>query len=320
MWRRRSVVEASQGDGRPCPSQMEQWKPCPVRPCYRWQYGPWSECRVEEVVCGVGLRFRNLSCFVSDGSGDGKSSIVEEELCARLEQAVDGDQNIILEETCTLPCPGDCYLMEWSDWSPCQSVCVKGQRLDFTPVQVRSRAVIAQEPENIAQCPDQEWQTRPCSSGCPPVLLPGRDQSCDPPCDKPQTFCSEEGVCMCKEGYTEVLTAEGMLEQCTPIPVLEIPTAEDKKSDVKTSRAINPTLPTTEQPGRVGRTWYLQPFGPDGKLKTWVYGVAAGVFVLLVFIVSMIYLACKKPKKPQRRQNNNRLKPLTLAYDGDADM
>uniref|UniRef100_A0A673N1Q8 Thrombospondin type-1 domain-containing protein 7A n=1 Tax=Sinocyclocheilus rhinocerous TaxID=307959 RepID=A0A673N1Q8_9TELE len=347
MWRRRTVVEASQGDGRPCPSQMEQWKPCPVRPCYRWQYGPWSECRVEEVVCGVGLRFRNLSCFVSDGSGDGKSSIVEEELCAGLEQAVDGDKNIVLEETCTLPCPGDCYLMEWSDWSPCQSVCVKGQHLDFTPVQVRSRAVIAQEPENIAQCPDQEWQTRPCSNGecyeyqwmgnpqliwcqrsdginvtggCPPALLPGTDQSCDPPCDKPQSFCSEEGVCMCEEGYTEVLTAEGMLEQCTPIPVLEIPTAGDKKADVKTSRAINPTLPTTVQPGRAGRTWYLQPFGPDGKLKTWVYGVAAGVFVLLVFIVSMIYLACKKPKKPQRRQNNNRLKPLTLAYDGDVDM
>ncbi|XP_051721438.1 thrombospondin type-1 domain-containing protein 7A isoform X1 [Ctenopharyngodon idella] len=347
MWRRRTVVQASQGDGRPCPSQMEQWKPCPVRPCYRWQYGPWSECRVEEVVCGVGLRFRNLSCFVSDGSSDGKSSIVEEDLCAGLEQAVDGDKKIVLEETCTLPCPGDCYLMEWSDWSQCQRVCVKGQRLDFTPVQVRSRAVIAQEPENIAQCPDQEWQSRPCSNGecyeyqwmggpqliwcqrsdginvtggCPPALLPGADQSCDPLCDKPQSFCSEEGVCMCEEGYTEVLTAEGMLEQCTPIPVLEIPTAGDKKADVKTSRAINPTLPTTVQPGRVGRTWYLQPFGPDGTLKTWVYGVAAGVFVLLVFIVSMIYLACKKPKKPQRRQNNNRLKPLTLAYDGDADM
>lgn len=29
----------------------------------------------------------------------------------------------------------------------------------------------------------------------------------------------------------------------------------------------------------------------DGRLKTWVYGVAAGVFVLLVFIVSMVYLA-----------------------------
>jgi hypothetical protein len=31
---------------------------------------------------------------------------------------------------------------------------------------------------------------------------------------------------------------------------------------VKTSRAINPTLPATIQPGRTGRTWYLQPFGP----------------------------------------------------------
>lgn len=29
----------------------------------------------------------------------------------------------------------------------------------------------------------------------------------------------------------------------------------------------------------------------DGKLKTWVYGVAAGAFVLLVFIISMTYLA-----------------------------
>lgn len=29
----------------------------------------------------------------------------------------------------------------------------------------------------------------------------------------------------------------------------------------------------------------------DGKLKMWVYGVAAGAFVLLIFIVSMIYLA-----------------------------
>lgn len=29
----------------------------------------------------------------------------------------------------------------------------------------------------------------------------------------------------------------------------------------------------------------------DGKLKTWVYGVAAGAFVLLIFIISMTYLA-----------------------------
>lgn len=36
-------------------------------------------------------------------------------------------------------------------------------------------------------------------------------------------------------------------------------------------------------------------------------------------ILMTFFFNSKKPKKPQRRQNN-RLKPLTLAYDGDADM
>ncbi|CDQ64810.1 unnamed protein product [Oncorhynchus mykiss] len=131
------------------------------------------------------------------------------------------------------------------------------------------------------------------TGGCPPINPPGDDNnSCDPPCQMPLSFCTEAGVCMCEEGYTEVMSSSGQLNRCSPIPILEIPTAGDKKTDVKTSRAINPTLPATIQPGRTGRTWYLQPFGPDGKLKMWVYGVAAGALVLLMFIVSMIYLAC----------------------------
>lgn len=47
LWRRRTVTQAPQGDGRPCPSQMEQWKPCLVKPCYRWRYSTWSECKSE---------------------------------------------------------------------------------------------------------------------------------------------------------------------------------------------------------------------------------------------------------------------------------
>lgn len=72
----------------------------------------------------------------------------------------------------------------------------------------------------------------------------------------------QASICMCEEGFTEVLSPTGQLNQCAPIPILEIPTAGDKKGDVKTSRAINPTLPTTILPGRTGRTWYLQPYGP----------------------------------------------------------
>lgn len=47
MTRKRTVTQPFQGDGRPCPSQMEQFKPCPIKPCYRWQYSPWEECKVE---------------------------------------------------------------------------------------------------------------------------------------------------------------------------------------------------------------------------------------------------------------------------------
>ncbi|KAK6491401.1 thrombospondin type-1 domain-containing protein 7A-like [Huso huso] len=351
MWRKRTVIQPSQGDGRPCPSQMEQWKPCPVKPCYRWQYSRWSECKVDDAQCGEGVRFRNISCFVFDGSKEDHGSTVDEERCEKVEPSVDGDRDIILEEICAVPCPGDCYLTDWTEWSPCQLSCVNGEVLDFGAVQVRSRAVIAQEQDNQQQCPEQMWESRPCADGecyeykwmtspwrgssrsiwcqrsdglnvtggCPLTSQPVSDRSCDPPCNKPQSYCTELGVCGCEVGFTEVMTSDGVLDQCTLIPVLEMPTVGDKKADVKTSRAINPTQPSTNQPGHGGRTWFLQPFGQDGKLKTWVYGVAAGAFVLLIFIVSMIYLACKRPKKPQRRQNN-RLKPLTLAYDGDADM
>lgn len=47
LWRRRTIIQASQGDGRPCSSQLEQWKPCPVKPCYSWRYSAWSPCKSE---------------------------------------------------------------------------------------------------------------------------------------------------------------------------------------------------------------------------------------------------------------------------------
>lgn len=73
-------------------------------------------------------------------------------------------------------------------------------------------------------------------------------------------------VCRCEEGYTEVMSSNSTLEQCTLIPVVVIPTVEDKRGDVKTSRAVHPTQPSTNPTGR-GRTWFLQPFGPGEEHK-----------------------------------------------------
>ncbi|KAK7877677.1 hypothetical protein WMY93_031614, partial [Mugilogobius chulae] len=397
MWRSRWVVQASQGDGRPCPSHMQQWKPCPVRPCYSWRYSQWSECRVENVVCGAGLRFRNLTCWVSDGSAEDPGAQVEEELCSGLDLEVEGDKMISLKEPCTLPCPGECYLMEWSDWSPCVSICVKEASVEFGSVQVRSRAVLAQEPENLQQCPDQAWESQTCiggdcyeykwkssvlpgstrpiiwcqrsdgvnvTGGCPP-LSPGADSSsCDPPCLMPRSFCSQllsllphhthhffpshnlsfsfclydvvapsaERPVRVRGGLHGAALSCGTAAEVHSHPRPGGPHSPGQWSgggDQQSARA-HPELHHPAWEG--GRAWYLQPYGAvlskapvlsaDGKLKMWVYGVAAGALVLLIFIVSMIYLACKKPKRPprQRQQNNNRLKPLTLAYDGDTDI
>uniref|UniRef100_A0A669ELV6 Thrombospondin type-1 domain-containing protein 7A n=1 Tax=Oreochromis niloticus TaxID=8128 RepID=A0A669ELV6_ORENI len=298
LWRRRTVIQAPQGDGRPCPSQMEQWKPCLVKPCYRWRYSAWSECKSEGARCGEGLRFRNVSCFVSDGSGRQDGSVVDDELCGDLEPSVEGNTQIVLQEPCTVPCPGECYLTDWTVWSSCQLSCINGVDLSFGSVQVRSRAVVAQDPENLLQCPEQELEARPCTDGecfdykwksgpwrgssrhvwcersdglnvtggCLTTAKPKADRSCNPPCTKPQSLCTEVGVCGCEDGYTEVMTSDGLLDQCTVIPVLEIPTAGDNKADVKTIRAFNPTQPAASSPGRAGRTWFLQPFGPGNRV------------------------------------------------------
>ncbi|MEQ2256378.1 hypothetical protein ILYODFUR_023605 [Ilyodon furcidens] len=114
--------------------------------------------------------------------------------------------------------------MEWSDWSSCVNICVKGAGVDFGSVQARSRAVLAQEPENLQLCPDQAWESQPCTGGdcyeykwfsssrpnsnppviwcqrsdglnvtggCPAINPPVDNSSCDPTCLMPKSFCSE---------------------------------------------------------------------------------------------------------------------------------
>lgn len=61
----------------------------------------------QNAQCGEGTRVRNISCVVYDGSSDDAGKIVDEEFCGEIEPVVDGNKKMVLEETCTLPCPGD---------------------------------------------------------------------------------------------------------------------------------------------------------------------------------------------------------------------
>lgn len=64
----------------------------------------------QDAQCGEGTRTRNIFCVVYDGSSDDIGKKVDEEYCGEIEPMVDGNKKIVLEETCTVPCPGISFL------------------------------------------------------------------------------------------------------------------------------------------------------------------------------------------------------------------
>lgn len=61
----------------------------------------------QDAQCGEGTRVRNISCVVFDGSTEDVGKVVDEEFCGEIEPVIDGNKKMILEETCTVPCPGN---------------------------------------------------------------------------------------------------------------------------------------------------------------------------------------------------------------------
>ncbi|KAI1237370.1 Thrombospondin type-1 domain-containing protein 7B, partial [Lamprotornis superbus] len=141
------------------------------------------------------------------------------------------------------------------------------------------------------------------------------DETCRSPALQPGVqktlLLLHTGVCGCERGYTEVMRSNGLLDYCVKVPGLE-----DKKADVKTIAGKN--KPVNSKMHDIFKGWSIQPFNPDGKLKVWVYGVSAGGFFIIVFLIFTSYLMCKKTKQHQSPPPQQ--KPLTLAYDGDIDM
>ncbi|XP_009998692.1 PREDICTED: thrombospondin type-1 domain-containing protein 7B [Chaetura pelagica] len=311
MFRSRSVQLPAAGGGRPCPQGGQ---------------------------CGDGLQVRNLTCVVHDASVSAASKPVEDALCGELPS-----KESVLQLPCSVPCPGDCHLTEWSEWSSCELTCINGRSFETTGRQSRSRAFVVQAPEDQESCSGQAMETRPCSGGkcynylwktslwrdnirtvwcqrsdgvnvtggCAPGMKPAEVRHCSPACTKPFSYCTQRGVCGCERGYTEIMSSSGFLDYCMKVPGLE-----DKKADVKTTAGKN--KPVNSKMHDIFKGWSIQPFNPDGKLKLWVYGVSAGGFLIIVFLIFTSYLMCKKTK--QHQSTPPQQKPLTLAYDGDIDM
>ncbi|XP_076158659.1 thrombospondin type-1 domain-containing protein 7B [Alosa pseudoharengus] len=343
MLRSRMVVQEAGDGGLSCPAHLSQTKPCPIMPCYSWLLGDWSPCQIEGAECGEGVKVRNLTCVVHWGalsSASQSDAVVEEERCDRGQRP---ERDTPVQLPCSVPCPGDCHLTEWSPWSSCQLMCMDGRSFETQGRQARSRAVIVQVPENQETCPSQVYETRPCkggvchtyewrtggwrenernvwcqrsdgvnvTGGCPSHTRPSAIRHCHPPCSKPFSFCTQSGVCGCEKGFTEVMTSHGFLDYCT-----RTPGPDHKKADVKTgSGQARPGRTQSQNPLR---EWALQAVGPDGRVRPWVYGLMAAGFVLILLIIIMSFLLCKNTKPSS--SGGCPQKALTLSYDGDTDM
>ncbi|MFT7818109.1 thrombospondin type-1 domain-containing protein 7B-like [Arapaima gigas] len=341
MVRSRSVIQPAHEQGRPCPSQLSQTKPCPIRPCYSWLLSEWSSCRVEGADCGEGRRERNLTCVVHGGDSPDLTAAAPVDLDKCEERLrIRGVQELQL--SCSVPCPGRNHLCSALPQRHIVILLAEGHFIVLSILfllfcedivtmvgeQVLCRSSNCVYSPADGKCYSYEWRTGGwrangrsvwcqrsdgvnVTGGCFLQDRPTTVRHCYPPCTKPFSHCTQRGVCGCEAGYTEVMTAHGFLDYCT-----RTPGADNKKADVKINSGR--LRPGTTQVQGIFHEWSLKPIGPDGRIKPWVYAVTAGGFALILFIVGLSFLMCKRATKS--RSPSPPQKPLTLAYDGDADM
>ncbi|KAK3612198.1 hypothetical protein CHS0354_016588 [Potamilus streckersoni] len=310
-YRTRAIVQEPQGNGRACPASLQQHKPCLNQGCYSWVVSPWSECTTEVGVCGYGVQTRNVTCVASNGLP------VNASRCPP-------DLNVVVTQTqmsCQVPCPGECVMSQWSEWSDCHVSCIDLNQGYNRGIQSRSRAILLYPIMSSSPCPDQLWESKPCTAskcytfewkvtpwnkgnsrsvtclrsdglevtgGCinpkPRVLL-----TCDPPCIVSHSYCNDTNHCTCYPPLLPVYTNSGHLTSCL-----------DKVSNQ--TAAVLVSTPKIQQ-------------GP--ALSTWIYAVVAAATILIIVLSVVLYRASEyfhKGPRPRRREEQNSFGSIT---DGD---
>ena len=140
--RTRKIIKEPNYGGETCPplsdTQECNTQPCPIN-CEVGDWSQWSDCSVK---CGGGTqnRSRNITVDVKYGG----------ETCPPLSDT---------QECNTQPCPINCEVGEWSDWSKCSEECDGGN-------QSRSRNITIDKKYGGEPCPPlsetRDCNTQPC--------------------------------------------------------------------------------------------------------------------------------------------------------------
>lgn len=150
--RTRYIIGLPLATSQPCSSQLMEEQVCSAeqqmqqlhRPVFGWLPLPWSRCRMtdQSSSCGAGTHQREVRCTSDDGQH------VNDDYCAILSRP----ESL---RTCNIPCPEECRLSDWSEWSQCSD-----QSKDDA-IQSRIRVVL-QQPATLT--------TSSSSSTCPPLI------------------------------------------------------------------------------------------------------------------------------------------------------
>ncbi|KAM3964515.1 thrombospondin type-1 domain-containing protein 7A [Aphomia sociella] len=132
-FRTREVIEEGSGGGRECGATLQR-ATCTV-PEPRWTLGEWAVCAPRQALCGHAIINRTVTCTDSEGNW------LDDANC----EASGAGPAPTREAPCRAPCPGDCVLSAWSDWSPCAQTKWGGRR-------DRTRAVLRPAAGGGATC------------------------------------------------------------------------------------------------------------------------------------------------------------------------
>ncbi|XP_071957188.1 thrombospondin type-1 domain-containing protein 7A-like isoform X2 [Antedon mediterranea] len=146
--RTRKVLVEPQYEGSECDATMD-YKECLLVNCSWWYSGTWSACFAASGVygdCGAGTQSRSVYCKSA------LNDVLPNDNCTGMEKPE-------RKQTCTIPCPGDCAVSEWSEWSTCSETCgpVGG-------IQMRTRLILGLSNSTAEPCisEDELHQTRVC--------------------------------------------------------------------------------------------------------------------------------------------------------------
>ncbi|XP_074660397.1 thrombospondin type-1 domain-containing protein 7B-like [Tubulanus polymorphus] len=143
--RRRQIDRMPENGGLDCP-QLAEKRHCrnsslPVCLRYKWLLSAWSMCKLltYNSTCGPGIQWREVACRL-----EGSSRHVAETRC------LEGQSKSLSlpskERACQVPCPQNCELGMWQNWSPCSKSCGPGA------IQKRQRPVLKPARYGGKQC------------------------------------------------------------------------------------------------------------------------------------------------------------------------